>query len=461
MAIQQIRVPWIPGYDVGVGADLASGSPMNSPVLSEATPVDQASGATIDIQIQRITSTEELERALGVDVEASYGCGSFGPSVSARFSFAKNSKVQTSSLFMTVTANVQLEFLSIDTPHLTDKAAAVLGDPALFEARYGNMFVRGIGRGGLFVGVLKIDTGSSEESMNISAELEGSYGLFSMDAKTKFSEVQKNYKNEVFIRQYQEGGPKDLTIDDPTNPLRLLENANRFLGAFNADQASVAKVAVPFFVTLAPTTIAEGPLPPNPAEIQKAQDVLIYCARKRSAFLDQLNLLNYVAENPSKFAFEAPTTEASVREAAKKYQDDLLLLADCASAAIADRPSAKYPEQFATESGKVFPVSTLPAPMPVAKVGVATVEVPDFMPCTTREACQELAAQHQLITAFVPLGDPGAFKVLATSPPNGTPADAGSAVQIFYPPEPIVIGPKVFDLTKVGILAEMALPGGN
>jgi hypothetical protein len=83
------------------------------------------------------------------------------------------------------------------------------------------------------------------------------------------------------------------------------------------------------------------------------------------------------------------------------------------------------------------------------------------MPCTTREACQELAAQHQLITAFVPLGDPGAFKVLATSPPKGTPADAGSAVQIFYPPEPIVIGPKVFDLTKVGILAEMALPGGN
>jgi hypothetical protein len=461
MAIQQIRVPWIPGYDVGVGADLASGSPMNSPVQPDATPVDQASGATIDIQIQRVHSTEELERALGVDVEASYGCASFGPSISARFSFAKTSKVQSSSLFMSVTARVQLEFLSIDTPHLTDKAAEVIGDPALFEARYGNMFVRGIGRGGLFVGVLRIDTSSSEESMNISAELEGSYGLFSSEAKTKFSEVQKKYKNEVFVRQYQEGGPKNLTIDDPTDPLRLLENANKFIAAFDASAEAVAAVAVPFFVTLAPTTISEGPLPPNPAEIQKAQDVLLYCARKRSAFLDQLNLLEYVSENPSKFEFAAPTTEATVRDAARTYQDDLLLLADCASAAIANRPSAKYPEQFATDRGKVFPSGAPPSPMPTPVVGVAIVEVPDFSACATKDACQDLAASHQLTATYLPVGDVAPFKVLGTVPPKGAPADVGSAVQILCPPEPVVIGPKVIDLSRVGILAEMALPGRN
>jgi len=461
MAIQQIRVPWIPGYDVGVGADLASGSPMNSPVKPEATPVDQASGATIDLQIQRISSTEELERALGVDVEASYGCASFGPSMSARFSFAKNSKVQASSLFMSVTARVQLEFLSIDTPHLTDKAAEVIGDPGLFEARYGNMFVRGIGRGGLFVGVLRIDTGSSEESMNISAELEGSYGLFSAEAKTKFSEVQKRYKNEVFVRQYQEGGPKDLTIDDPTDPLRLLENANKFLAGFGGDQEAVAKVAVPFFVTLAPTTIAEGPLPPNPAEIQKAQDVLLFCARKRSALLDQLNMLEYITDNPGKFEFAAPVDAPAVQAAATKAQEDLLLLADCASAAIADRPSAKYPEQFATDKGRVFPGSAALSPMPKPVAGAAVVEIPDFSTCTTREACQELAASHQLTTTFVPVGDAGPFKVLGTQPPKGAPADAGSAVEIFYPPEPVVIGPKVIDVSRIGILSGIALPGRN
>ncbi len=461
MAIQQIRVPWIPGYDVGVGADLASGSPMNSPVQPEATPVDQASGATIDLQIQRITSTEELERALGVDVEASYGCASFGPSISARFSFAKQSKVQSSSLFMTVTARVQLEFLSIDTPHLTEKAAEIINDPGLFEGRYGNMFVRGIGRGGLFVGVLRIDTGSSEESMNISAELEGSYGLFSAEAKTKFSEVQKHYKNEVFVRQYQEGGPKDLTIDDPTDPLRLLENANKFLAGFDADRDAVAKVAVPFFVTLAPTTIAEGPLPPNPAEIQKAQDVLLFCARKRSALLDQLNLLEYISENPSKFEFTAPVDAAAVTDAATRIQDDLTLLADCASSAISNRPAATYPEQFAKDKGVEFPSSAPLTPMPTPVVGVGTVEVPDFSVCTTRDACQDLATSHQLTATFVPVGEAGPFKVLGTQPPKGVPADAGSAVEIFYPPEPHVIGPKVLDLTRVGILREMALPGRN
>jgi hypothetical protein len=461
MAIQQIRVPWIPGYDVGVGADLASGSPMNSPIKPEATPVDQASGATIDVQIQRINSTEDLERALGVDVEASYGCASFGPSMSARFSFAKQSKVQSSSLFMSVTVRVQLEFLSIDTPHLTDKAAEVIGDPGLFEARYGNMFVRGIGRGGLFVGVLRIDTGSSEESMKISAELEGSYGLFAMDAKSKLSDVQKTYRNEVFVRQYQEGGPKDLKIDDPSDPLRLLENAIKFQESFNGDAEAVAKVAVPFFVTLAPTTIAEGPLPPNPAEIQKAQDVLLYCARKRSALMDQLNLLEYISENPSKFEPDDAATAATVRDASSKVQDDLVLLADCASAAISNRPAATYPEQFAKDKGKEYPSSAALAEMPKPVVAADTVEVPDFSVCTTRDACQDLATSHQLTVTFVPVGEAGPFKVMGTQPPKGVPAEVGSAVEIFYPPEPVVIGPKVIDLTRVGILREMALPGRN
>jgi molybdopterin-guanine dinucleotide biosynthesis protein A len=439
MAVQQIRVPWIPGYDVGVGADVASGSPMNSPVISEATPVDLAAGSTIDIQIQRINSTQELERALAVDAEASYGCGSFGPSMSARFSFSKDSKVQSSSLFMTVTVRVQLEFLSVDTPRLTYKAAEVIANPELFEARYGNMFVRGIGRGGLFVGVLRIDTGSSEESMKISAELEGSYGLFTAEAKTKFSEVQKKYKNEVFIRQYQEGGPKGLRIDDPTDPLRLLENANTFVESFNVSTAEEAsKVAVPYFVTLAPTAIAEGPLPPNPAELQHAKDVLLSCAKRRSVFLDNLNLLEYIADNATKF--ESADVQA-LREAARKFQDDLNLIAECASAAIANRASAKFPEQFAADRGSVFPSGEMPTALPTAVAPARTVLVPDFDHCTSKDECNALATQHELTTEFVPMGSYEAFKVVGTEPSKGAQAEVGSAVKIFCPPDMLIALP--------------------
>jgi len=48
--------------------------------------------------VQRIHSTAELEQALKIDAEASFGCAAFGAEVSARFGFARSSKVQSSSL---------------------------------------------------------------------------------------------------------------------------------------------------------------------------------------------------------------------------------------------------------------------------------------------------------------------------------------------------------------------------
>jgi len=429
---------------------------MNSPVKSEATPVDNAGGANVDIQIQRIHSTEELERALSVDVEASYGSGAFGPSVSARFSYAKNSKVQSSSLFMSVSVKVELGFLSIDTPQLTDEAAEVIENPELFEARYGNMFVRGLGRGGLFVGVLRVDTGSSEESLQIAAELQGSYSLFSGSAATKFSEVQEKYKNEVFVRQYQEGGPMDLKINDPSEPLELLTNAKLFQDAFaqNPD-----KMAVPYIVTLAPTTIAEGPLPPNPAEIQKAQDVLIYCAKRRSVLLDQMNLLDFVSANEGRFNFTEPTSIDTAREAVEKYQVELGLIADCASAAINNRSLAKMPAEYAAEHGKSYPIAVLPTPMPTPKASVDAVVVPDFATCASREECQAMAAEKGLTVAFTTAGVEAPFHVEGSVPPPGVSVDIGSTVTIICPPTPTVVGPVLG--WKFNILEGIALKMPN
>src|SRR5688572_28191018 len=110
MALRQVLVPWVRGYDVGVGADLASGSPMGLAVRGAASAVAGAGGDIVNITIQRIQATDELESALGIDVEASYGSAAFGAGASARFGFAKQSKVQVSSLFMAVSVLVELEF---------------------------------------------------------------------------------------------------------------------------------------------------------------------------------------------------------------------------------------------------------------------------------------------------------------------------------------------------------------
>ena len=78
MAIRTIEVPFRDDYNVGVGADLASGSPMGFVVDGTAEGVQSAGGATVNFTVRRINTTEELHRSLGIDAEASFGSGLFG-----------------------------------------------------------------------------------------------------------------------------------------------------------------------------------------------------------------------------------------------------------------------------------------------------------------------------------------------------------------------------------------------
>ena len=80
--------------------------------------------------------------------------------------------------------------------------------------------IRVLGRGGLFVAVMEISTMNSEEKESISAELSGSYGLFSAEAKMNLEKIQKDYSSEIHINVYHEGGPVNLFQQDIRNPKR-------------------------------------------------------------------------------------------------------------------------------------------------------------------------------------------------------------------------------------------------
>jgi hypothetical protein len=434
MAIRQVTVPYQKGYNVGVSADLATGSPMGKAVDGTATKVQGAGAATVTFTVSRIQATEELEEALGIDAEASYGCGSFGAGVSARFSFAKKSKIQTSSLFMLVTAQVELAFESIDDPALTRDAGDLLNRPDVFNARYGNVFVRGVQRGGLFVGTLHVITNSSEESNSISAELSGSYGFFSAEAKATFSSVQKKYNCSVYVDMYHEGGPVDLEIHDIQNPTELLENANKFLESFKTQPEEM--VATPYFVTLAPLSIARSEkLPPNTADVEHAQDVLVACTKARSRILDKLNLLEFVLANPSKFTFQPGVDPPYLTKVQADFETDLDTVAQCASSAINQPVGALMPTEFGPKSGKTYPLGVLPEKMPLPIAGKMT-KVPDLSACASWVQCNDLithsglVAQQQIALNI----EPSVFKVLSISPPVNTDVMEGSVINVATQP---------------------------
>ena len=373
MALTEVKVPCRDNYNYGVGVDLSSSSPMGMVVkgeIEDVTGIANARGAITKYHISRVYSNSDLETMLGIDAKANYGSGAFC-GASARFEFVKNSKIQNSSLFMTITATVELASESIKAPTLVPAAAAAAGHPESFSEHYGNMFVRGITRGGLFVAVMQVNTRSSEESESVSSELKGAYGLFSAEAKVKFAEVQKKYGSEVQICVYHEGGPVDLTMSDIKDANQLYTMLQVWLKAFQDDPDSNAR---PYNATLAPITIAEGaPQLPNWAQIQHAQDAVVLCAQERSHILDAMNLMEFINLTPSNYDFVDPVTPADIAKAYAGYQFDLDLVEDAAAQAIDDPTKAMMPAAFAQAHAKPYPQGIQPVPLPTRNKDVLDI----------------------------------------------------------------------------------------
>jgi hypothetical protein len=364
---QQIEVPHTNGCNFGVGVDLLSGTLMNLAVTPTTSPPKDATGSDYSFQVTRVTTTEELQRNLGIDASASYG--TFGAGVSARFHFAEQASVHSASLFMTITSTVYLADLSIEESVLTPAAAAVADKPDLFKQRYGDMFARACRRGGLFVALMQIETFDESEASSIEGELHGSYGLFSAGVSAKFSTLTEKHNVRIYCTVYTEGGPA-IILQDPGNPAQLLDLANKWMQAMQGDPAHNA---VPYQWTLSPLSIAEGPLPPNSEDIARAQDVLRLCADQRLALMDQYNLLDWWAKHPDQYEFPPSFTPAQANQAAADTQRDLDTVGECASAAIDHPKDAVRPADYAQAQGRPYPIASLPAVYPKPKPGPVTV----------------------------------------------------------------------------------------
>jgi len=113
--------------------------------------------------------------------------------------------------------------------------------------------------------------------------------------------------------------------------------------------------------------IANVSLPQNVPDLERAQEVLRLCATRRSAVLDQLNLLQLFVDPPDRYDFSNGANAHEIATAAANTQTDLDLIASCASAAINSPSEARFPRDFAVAVGETFPKATMPAILPVAK----------------------------------------------------------------------------------------------
>jgi hypothetical protein len=242
---------------------------------------------------------------------------------------------------MCVFATAENAFRSIDDAVLTDDAAAHAADPKAFQERFGTAFVRGIRTGGLFTGVVQVESSSKDDRENISGEIGASYAAFELKISAEHDKESTSSQTTFTAKLYVEGGDRAAIANafDQKDPRTLFTAAKIWA-------STVGTFGVPYRVTLAPTSLARGaPPPPDAAQIQLAQDTLEECARQRASLLDGLNRIEYVLSHEAEYGFNPKTiTPQELQDLATTFSDAVTAVEKCASVAMTDPSKAILPK---------------------------------------------------------------------------------------------------------------------
>jgi hypothetical protein len=321
--------------------------------------------------------------------------------------------------------------MQITEPTLDDAAGALVssGQAQLFTDRYGDCFVAGLESGGQFFGVIRIDVRSESDHQTIENSLSGSYGPFSADVSVKVQSALTDTKSSAETFIYYEGGNVQTK---PQTPEELFAAANEW-------SRSVLQTPKPYTALLLPWIIANGPNPPNAADLDHQRDVLKSCAKLRSQVIDRLNVIEYMVDPAHSSEFVMATGDADrLGKLHAAISGDYDMIQDAASFAINNAKLAAEPETYArTVKGMAgYSLTVLPPDLP-KRVDGSNIKVPDFSPVTDWNAMNALAANNKLTLHYVSANVSPGYHFLSQDPAPGTPVAAGATVTVVGNGEPI------------------------
>jgi hypothetical protein len=235
------------GTDIGRGFDLLKGQASSRIPLVNRAHAKLPGGQQVEFQLTKISSSLEMDQALGVDVSAS---GSFLVwSASAKASYLKEKKMNKYNLYYMIKVDVinPDDILSAD-PTLTVEAKNLLADASKltqFHQAYGTHFVYGLVTGGQYFGIIEIETTSESNREEVEAKL--SAGGLGWDFRANFSNKLKEVaqKNSLKIHEIIVGGSG---MQPSANIDQMLAKAQNF-------PANVRTNPVPVKVILSPYTV--------------------------------------------------------------------------------------------------------------------------------------------------------------------------------------------------------------
>jgi len=296
-----IVIPWQTGMELGGGYDsitqVVKGNPKSSKLKLTLTPGIGKGSRDIAIQATKIETNEQLNDSLTTSVSINGSYGVF--SGSSRTKFLRTSRINTYGLNFAISTLV-----SNAEQHLVDYKiddSLITADAEDFRQRFGDYYVHGVITGGQSLGLISLDTTSSEAKEAISEDLKAGvdYGKDELNLGGRFSlEVANALKQKgasLRIRYDEVGGsgqaPQFTTVDG------MLKAAISFPKTVQTSGGD------DLFAILRPYAVLANP-PGRPKQLDELV-ISEYRNQLAAVFLRTKNILDalsFALDNPSGFS---------------------------------------------------------------------------------------------------------------------------------------------------------------
>lgn len=207
------QIPMLPQFYIGEGVNSATGT-VYGQAIDFSSPQPAATGQTIELALESVSSSRELTDKLSIGASASINLGLF--SASAEFKLANASSINSYYTYALVRVVVQNPATVLRDPSLRPHARDLLTQRGWdeFSLAHGWEYIQGIITGGSYYALIEVQTSNEIEQREVKTKLSGSFGPFKADASFERALQEATKHSVVRVIVYQSGGSGDLIETD-------------------------------------------------------------------------------------------------------------------------------------------------------------------------------------------------------------------------------------------------------
>ncbi len=280
------------GMDYGVGYDSLSGNIRGEGVIrTEPQGIEDAEGYKISFRLRQVTTIQELEKSLEVDLSASIHFTLYGKG-SLKAKYISEQKINKYSIYLLVRVVVKKPLRQMMNVELKNDAEQLLKkNPEKFRQAYGDEFVKGIITGGEYFAILEVKATNQEDQKKISTSIRAKgHGWKVAGAfQNAISEIAKSYSIDVISEQL---GGSDTSIKETVE--EIVNHAKNF-------PQTLRKDAIAYEATFLDYQAIAGAVESNLINITNQRQFMEKLWNYRSNYLDNLLNIEYILNNPQQF----------------------------------------------------------------------------------------------------------------------------------------------------------------